>query len=127
MRTVRANHDVKLIMGSDGQTATLTYYITYYATRKQQRMSNASALLAKRLAFIKKEKRKQTDLNKLNKKLIQSCANSLSRDHEFSGPEIISYLMRWLDVYLSHYYVTIYWDAATAALKKTFPGIEPQR
>lgn len=127
MRTVRANYDVKLIMGSDGQTATLTYYITHYATKKQQRTSNASALLAKRLAFVKKEERKQTDLNKLNKKLIQSCANSLSRDHEFSGPEIISYLMRWLDVYLSHYYVTVYWDAATAALRKTFPGIEPQR
>lgn len=82
MRTVRANHDVKLIMGSDGQTATLTYYITHYATKKQQRTSNASALLAKCLAFVKKEEHKQTDLNKLNKKLIQSCANCLSRDHE---------------------------------------------
>lgn len=127
MRTIRANHDIKLIMGADGQTATLTYYITNYATKKQQCSSNASALLAKRLAFIKKEERKQTDLNKLNKKLIQSCANCLSRDREFSAPEIMTYIMGWLDVYLSHHYVTIYWDAAVIALKRTFPGINPQR
>ena len=127
MRTIRANHDIKLIIGGDGQTATLTYYITNYATKKQQNSSNASALLAKRLAFIKQEERRQTDLNKLNKKLIQSCANCLSRDREFSAPEIMTYIMGWPDVYLSHYYVTIYWDAAANALKRTFPGINPHR
>ncbi len=127
MRTLRANHDTKLIIGGDGQTATLTYYITNYATKKQQRSSNASALLAKRLAFVRKEERTQTDLNKLNRKLIQSCANSLSRDREFSSPEIISYIMGWPDVYLSHHYVTIFWDAAVSTLKRTYPGIEPRR
>ena len=127
MRTIRANHDTKLIIGGDGQTATLTYYITNYATKKQQRSSNASALLAKRIAFIRTEERRQTDLNKLNKKLIQSCANCLSRDREFSAPEIMSYIMGWQDVYLSHHYVSIYWDAAVTALKRTFPGINPLR
>ena len=127
MRTIHANHDIKLILGRDGQTATLTYYFTNYATKKQQRSSNASALLAKRLAFIKKEERRQTDLNKLNKKLIQSCANCLSSDREFSAPEIMTYIMGWPDAYLSHHYVTIYWDSATSALKKTFPGINPQQ
>ena len=127
MRTIRANHDTKLILGGDGQTATLSYYITNYATKKQQRSSNASALLARQLAFVQKEERRQTDLNKLNKKLIQSCANSLTRDREFSAPEIISYIMGWPDVYLSHHYVSIYWEAAVAALTRTFPGLNPQR
>ena len=127
IRTIRSNHDIKLIMGRDGQTATLTYYITNYATKKQQKSSNASALLAKRLAFVKKEERKQTDLNKLNKKLIQSCANCLTHDREFCAPEIMTYLMNWKDTYLSHHYVTIYWDSATSALKRTFPRIIPQR
>ncbi len=39
---------------------------------------NTSALLARRLAFIQKDACRQTDLNKLNKKLIQSCTNSLT-------------------------------------------------
>jgi len=126
MRTIHANHDIKLIIGTDGQTATLTYCITNYATKKQQCSSNASALLAKQLAFMKKEEYRQMDLKKLNKKLIQSCANSLSHDQEFSTPEIMTYIMEWLDVYLSHHYITIYWDAAVIALKRTFPGINPQ-
>jgi hypothetical protein len=96
MKTIRTNHNVKLIIGGDGQTATLTYYITNYATKKQQRSSNASALLARLLAFIHKEERRQTDLNKLNKKLIQSCANCLTCDQEFSAPEIVSYIMGWM-------------------------------
>ncbi len=127
MRTIRTNHDTKLIIGGKGQTATLTYYITNYATKKQQRSSNASALLAKRLAFVQQDQRRQTDLNKLNKKLIQSCANSLTRDQEFSAPEIITYIMGWPDVYLSHHYVPLYWDAAVFALTRTFPCIKPQR
>ncbi len=126
MRTIRANHDVKLIIGGDGQTATITYYITNYATKKQQHLSNASALLARRLAFVYKEEHRQTDLNKLNKKLIQSCANSLTHDWEFSTPEIVSYIMGWPDVYLSHHYVSIYWNAAAFTLMRTFPGINPQ-
>ena len=127
IRTLQANHDIKLILGADGQTATLTYYITNYATKKQQKSSNASALLARRLAFVKKEERNQTDLNKINKKLIQSCANCLTLDREFGAPEIMTYLMGWPDVYLSHHYVTIFWDSATAALKKTFIGLVPQK
>jgi hypothetical protein len=126
MRTIHANHNAKLIIGKDGQTATLTYYITNYATKKKQHTSNASALLARRLAFVQKDAGRQTDLNKLNKKLIQSCANSLTCDREFSAPEIISYIMGWLDVYLSHHYITIYWDAAVSALTRTFPDINPQ-
>ena len=127
LRTIRANHDAKLIIGGGGLTSTLTYYLTNYTAKKQQQSSNASALLARRLAFIQNEERKQADLNKLNKKLIQSCANCLTRDREFSAPEIISYIMGWPDVYLSHHYVTIYWSAAVFALIKTFPGINPQR
>ena len=114
-------------MGGDTQTATLTFYITNYATKKQQRTSNASAHLAKRLAFVQKEDRTQANLIKLNKKLIQSCANCLTRDCEFSAPEIISYIMGWPDVYLSHHYVSIYWDAVVLALTRTFPAIKPRQ
>jgi hypothetical protein len=39
----------------------------------------------------------------------------------------MSYIMGWPDVYLSHHYVTIYWDTAVSALTKTFPGIKLQR
>jgi hypothetical protein len=122
LMTVRANHDVKLIM-SGPETNTLTWYITNYAGKKQKRSSNVSALLAKRVAFHTVEERRRNDLRDVNKRLIQRCANTLTRDREFSGPEIISYLMGWGDRFESHNYVAIYTDAIMSGLKERFPGL----
>jgi hypothetical protein len=122
MRTLRANHDTKLIM-SGGETNVLTWYITNYASKKQQRSSNVSALLAKRVAFHTVEERRRTDVTNINKRLIQRCANTLTRDREFSGPEIMSYLMGWGDRYESHHYIGISADAIIRALKERFPGL----
>ena len=122
MRTLRANHDVKLVM-SGADTRTLVWYVTNYATKKQQRSSNVSALLARRIKQHQKLERREVDVVKINKRLIQRCCNALTTDHEFSAPEIISYLMGWGDRFQSHHYVVIFWDAATLALKKAFPGL----
>jgi hypothetical protein len=60
LKTLRANHDTKIIM-SGGDTNVLTWYITNYASKKQQCSSNVSALLAKRVAFHTVEERRQTN------------------------------------------------------------------
>ncbi|KAF8799798.1 hypothetical protein BYT27DRAFT_7119914, partial [Phlegmacium glaucopus] len=105
----------------------LTWYITNYASKKQQRSSNVSALLAKCVAFHKLEEKRRTNLTDVNKCLIQQCANTLTHDREFSGPEIISYLMGWGDQYESHHYVTIYSDGIISALKDKYPGLKNTR
>ena len=120
--TVRANHDSKLIM-SGGETNVLTWYITNYASKKQQRSSNVSALLAKRVAFHTTEERRRTDLTDINKRLIQRCANTLLHDREFSGPEIMSYLMGWGDRFESHFYVGISVNVIIGALKDNYPRL----
>lgn len=122
MRCLRANHDLKLIMNG-AETSMITWYITNYATKKQTRSSNVSALLAKRLAFHKLEEAKEADLTALNRRLIQRCANALTRDREFSILEIISYLMGWGDRYESHLYTNIYWDSVEGTLKRIFPEL----
>jgi hypothetical protein len=126
LMTLRANHDTKLIM-SGGETNVLTWYITNYASKKQQRSSNVSALLAKRVAFHTVEERDRTDLADINKRLIQRCANTLSRDREFSGPEIMAYLMGWGDRFESHHYVGISVEAILAAIKLKYPGLRPNQ
>ena len=60
------------------ETKDLTFYITNYVTKKQQDSSNVSALIAKRLAFHQKQEKYTVDVNLLNKRLIQRCANTLS-------------------------------------------------
>jgi hypothetical protein len=121
MRSVRANHDVKLIMNGV-ETCVLLLYITNYAFKKQKGSSNTTALLADRLAYHQVQSEGE-DVQTYNKHLIQRCANALFTQREFSGPEIVSYLMGWGDRYESHSYVPIYLDAAVWALKRVFPTL----
>lgn len=122
MQAIRANHDIKLILNGIF-TAKLTFYITCYATKKQQKSSNTSALLASTLAIKRPKDKRLRDLKKINKRLIQRCANSLTRNCEFSAPEVISYLMGWGDTYESHHYVSIYWDTLVASAIKEWPEL----
>jgi hypothetical protein len=121
MRSIRANHDVKLIMNGV-ETCVLLLYVTNYAFKKQKQSSNASALLADRLAYHQVQSEGE-DIQNYNKRLIQRCANALFTQREFSGPEIVSYLMGWGDRYESHSYVPIYLDSAVWALKRAFPTL----
>jgi hypothetical protein len=122
LRAVRANHDIKLILNG-GMTKSVTWYITNYATKKQQRSTNITAVIAKKYAFHKKAEKRNQDIKKVNKLLIQRCANALSSCHEFSAPEIASYVMKWGDLYESHTFAPIYWDSAMIALKQVFPEL----
>jgi len=64
MRCIRANHDAKLIMNG-AETCVLVLYTTNYAIKKQNRSSNASALIAKRLAFHQAEQSGDESLTSL--------------------------------------------------------------
>ena len=126
LQCIRANHDIKVI--SNGmETKDIAWYITVYVGKKRKPSSNTSALLAKTFAFHHKDEHIHEDLTKLNKKLIQRCANTLSRQQELSAPEVISYLMGWGDRYESHHYVTIHWHSVSILLKKAYPELKAQR
>ena len=121
-QVTRCNQDMKLVTnGAD--TKDITFYITLYIAKRQTHNSNASALLAKGLAYKGQLTPSQQQNVDLNKRLLQRCTNTLSRQHEFSAPEVVSYLMGWGDRYISHTYVKIYWDQITAQLRKTFPNL----
>lgn len=126
LRCLRGNHDIKLIMNG-AETNSLTWYITNYTTKKQVRSSNISALLADSYAFRKSKRNSGEDVKERNRKLIQGCANTLTRDREFSSPEIMSYLMGWGDRYESHTYVIIYLDSIMWSLKAWFPKLKMSR
>ncbi|KAG2057767.1 hypothetical protein BDR06DRAFT_969118 [Suillus hirtellus] len=46
---------------------------------------------------------------------------------EFSTPEVVSYLMKWDDQYISHHFETIYWTSVMSLLKKMFPTLQHPR
>lgn len=119
---IRCNHDIKLLTNAHN-TSGISWYITFYATKKQQNSGNASAVLARRLAYHQLQQVRDPDVDELNRKMINRCANALSREQEFSAPEVIGYLMGWGDRYISHHYVTIYWDSIIYSLKARFPEL----
>ncbi|KAJ8507569.1 hypothetical protein ONZ45_g10073 [Pleurotus djamor] len=126
---LRCNHNLQLLTNS-GVTRKLVWYLTLYATKKQQVSSNASALLAKVFAYNNEKTisaRNTEPMDKANKQLIQRCANSLNRDQEFSAPEVISYLMGWGDRYISHKYVKIYWGAVSWRIAQIIKYINQNR
>lgn len=120
LQCLRANHDIKLITNGK-ETKHIAWYVTHYATKKRKNSSNTSALLAKKLAFRQSSDQSTNTLTTINKKLIQQCANTLSREQELSAPEVVSYLMGWGDRYISHHFETIHWYLVEALLKRTFP------
>ncbi|KIK32555.1 hypothetical protein CY34DRAFT_110924 [Suillus luteus UH-Slu-Lm8-n1] len=123
---IRANHDIKLITNGE-DTKDISFYISMYTAKNQQHSSNASALLAKSFAFQQAQNKRHSAVQEMNKHLIQRCANSLSREQEFSAPEVVSYLMKWDDRYISHHFEPIYFSSVINLLKKTWPQLASQR
>jgi hypothetical protein len=118
----RSNHDCKLITNGEGTTH-ISWYILSYAAKRQQHSLNASALLTKTIAYHQKDQNHNTDLHSINKRLIQRCANTLSREQEFSAPEVVSYLTGFGDQYVSHHFQTIHWYSVVSLLKHVFPSL----
>jgi hypothetical protein len=118
---LRGNHDLKLVMNGR-ETCVAMLYSTNYTYKKQNRTSNASALLAEQVQRHEHETpTEREDLLATNKRLLQRCANALFTEREFSGPEIHSLLMGWSELFESHSYVMFYCDAASNALKRAYP------
>jgi hypothetical protein len=122
MQCIRANHDIKLITNG-AETRDIAFYISLYVAKRQANSSNASALLAKKLAFHRLQERYNSDITQLNKRLLERCANTLTREQEFSAPEVIGYLMGWGDRFISHFFVSIYWSGVVAMIKQKFPEL----
>ncbi|KAJ3567669.1 hypothetical protein NP233_g6214 [Leucocoprinus birnbaumii] len=100
LQLLRSNHDIKLITNGV-ETRDICWYITNYAAKKQNRSSNVSALLARRYAFHVEQESRNPDIHRVHLRLIERCANTLSREQEFSAPEI--YLDAILDALVTTY------------------------
>jgi hypothetical protein len=70
MQCIRANHDIKLITNGS-ETRDIAFYISLYVAKRQANSSNASALLAKKLAFNRTQEHYNSDITQLNKRLLE--------------------------------------------------------
>ncbi|KAH7869210.1 uncharacterized protein C8R40DRAFT_1163671 [Lentinula edodes] len=126
LETQLCNNDQKLVMNGD-ETQDMTYYITTYLTKKRDRSTNESAILAQRLAYHSEQKRKNGDVAEASRKLVMRCATALNRNQELSAPEVISYLMRWGDRYISHTFAPIYLEGIVSCLRRYYISLQEKR
>lgn len=116
------NNDMKLLTNGR-ETRQCAWYCTCYSTKKQQRCHNQSALLAEGIAYHEKNKSYLDDPKHQNRLLLYRCFQALNREAEYSGPQVIMYLMGWGDTFKSHNYVPIYWSSVVSRIYRTFPEI----
>jgi hypothetical protein len=119
MQCICANQDIKLITNGS-ETRDIAFYISLYMAKRQSNSSNASTLMARKLAYHKRRERYNSDIIQLNKQLFERCANTLTREQEFSAPEVISYLMGWGNHFISHHFVTIFWSDVKTLIRQNF-------
>ena len=90
------------------ETQGLTFYMTLYATKKQGKTYNTSALWAKGLAYRFQNTEYTKDLQDWQQQLLFQAVNILNKEQEIAAPLCMSYLMGWGDTYHSHHYITLY-------------------
>ncbi|THH14182.1 hypothetical protein EW146_g6117 [Bondarzewia mesenterica] len=123
---VRCNCDGKLLTnGVD--TRQITFYITMYATKKQGRTYNASALLAKGLMFHFRNTDYIADLRNHQRLLLTRATTILNREQEIAAPLVMSYLMGWDDRFQSHHYTPVFWSSFVRALETEFEELDERR
>ena len=120
MPYIRCNHDLKLITNGV-ETRDSGWYITQYATKKQGRSHNRSAVLARAYAYHERDDLYRNSLQDRHRLLLIRCMSALNREQELSGPQVMSYLMGWGDSYKSHNYTPVNWWSLKKALARKFP------
>jgi hypothetical protein len=114
---LRCNIDTKFNTNGE-ETRDATWYCAGYQVKHQDQSHNLSALLAKGFMFHKEHQRESNTSIDNNRLLIYRCFNSLNQRNELSGPEVMSYLMGWGDVFRSHHYTPLYWSRLARLVKE---------
>ncbi|KAJ3559330.1 hypothetical protein NM688_g415 [Phlebia brevispora] len=117
------NNDSKLLTNAEDTQAS-THYFTTYMTKKQERSYNASALLAKGLAFHRERDQYFDDLRNSNRLLLFRCANILNTEQELAAQLVFRYLLGKSETVRSHTYSPLQWGSFYNALVTEFPELK---
>lgn len=121
LTSLRCNNNIKInTNGSD--TKDVAFYITAYATKKQKKTHNFSALMASAMLYHV-ENPQYEETRERNWLLLYRCINVINRGMELSGPQVVSYLMGYGDTYTSHNYTPLYTSLFFSVIKHMFPSI----
>lgn len=123
---LRCNNDMKVVIFG-AETKHIGGYLTNYQSKDPSKSYNMSALLGSALKYHQKHLPHMEPVRERNRMLIYRCFNTLNRQAELSGPQVMSYLMNWGDRFTSHRYVPVYWSQLANMLQSVFPSLSNHR
>ena len=122
----RCNIDTKFNTNGE-ETKDAVWYCTSYASKDPEKSYNQSALLAKgylyHQAHALQDEVDTSTLREQNRMLVYRCFNALNQQNELSGPQVMSYLMGWGDVFRSHRFTPVYWSQVAQVLRQEYSGL----
>ncbi|KZO91840.1 hypothetical protein CALVIDRAFT_530540 [Calocera viscosa TUFC12733] len=122
-RTMRCNHDIKLLTNG-GDTKDLAYYCVNYAAKTQERSYNLTTLLVKNMSYHFDSEDYINDIKQRGRLMLYRCFNVLNREQEKAASLCVMYIMGWGDVWQSHNYAQIYWTSIAAEIHRAFPDVD---
>ena len=121
LTTMRCNNNLKINTNGE-DTKDVAFYITAYATKKQKKTHNLSALMASAMPYHTANPLYE-DIHEQNRLLLYQCINVISREAELSGPQVVSYLMGYGDTFTSHNYAPLYTSALFRAVRQIVTSV----
>ncbi|KAG8920216.1 hypothetical protein FRC02_001103 [Tulasnella sp. 418] len=83
-----------------------------------------SALMAKGHAYRLNDEQQQRNTEDRSRLVVFRALNAINGGSEFSGPQVMSYLMGWGDKKTSHHHIPIYWNAVLHELTQANPDLQ---
>lgn len=119
---LRCNNDSKVLLNGP-ETINISYYVTGYSHKNQQKSHNISAVVAKTQAYDVEHTTYTDSLQDQQRLLLFRIINAINSEQELAAPMVISFLMGWGDLYQSHYYQSVYWSSFVSVLMKAHPDL----
>jgi hypothetical protein len=120
------NNNGQLLTNSK-ETLNISFYVCDYATKKQNKSHNSSAVLAQGFAYHSSHSQSIESARDRQRLLLFRAANALNREQELAAPMVHMYLLGFDNFYASHKYSTIFWSSFSGALRRAYPGLVPAR
>ncbi|OCH88801.1 hypothetical protein OBBRIDRAFT_813456 [Obba rivulosa] len=120
----RCNNDIKLLTNGE-ETRKVSFYVSGYTFKKQNVISNLSAIMADGFAYHMSHPKPEYvhEVWEQQRLLLFRLVNAINREQELAAPMVMSYLMGWGDIKHSHMYTPVYWSSFVGALCRHHPNL----
>ncbi|OCH94197.1 hypothetical protein OBBRIDRAFT_832024 [Obba rivulosa] len=120
----RCNNDIKLLTNGE-ETHKVSFYVSGYAFKKQNVISNLSAIMADGFAYYMSHPKPEYvhEVQEQQRLLLFCLVNAINREQKLAAPIVMSYLIGWGDIKHSHMYTPVYWSLFVGALRRHHPHL----